>query len=90
MTLSRRDLEDGRMRALYVAALDPKRALSDAALAASLAATLGRRPTGAGWWVFATPAMRRFNQVSMDVLTGKWVTRPVARLFNGSMRPGGE
>ena len=50
MTLSRRDLEDGRMRALYIAALDPNRALTDAALAASLEATLGSRPTGAGWW----------------------------------------
>jgi len=53
VTLSRRDLEDGRMRALYIAALDPNRALTDAALAASLEATLGSRPAGAGWWVFA-------------------------------------
>src|SRR5437016_13850875 len=41
------------MRALYIAALDPNRALTDAALAASLEATLGSRPAGAGWWVFA-------------------------------------
>jgi cation transport protein ChaC len=53
MTLSRRDLEQGRMRALYVAAVDPHRTLSDEALAASLAATLARRPPGAGWWIFA-------------------------------------
>ena len=53
MTLSRRDLEEGRMRSIYAAAVDPKRALSDAALAASLARTLAERPHGAGWWVFA-------------------------------------
>src|SRR5450755_2418279 len=53
MTLSRRDLEDGRMRAIYSAAVDPKRALSDEALSASLARTLAERPKGAGWWVFA-------------------------------------
>jgi cation transport protein ChaC len=53
MTLSRRDLEEGRMRAVYIEALDPDRALSDDALAASLAATLSRRPPHADWWVFA-------------------------------------
>jgi cation transport protein ChaC len=53
MTLSRRDLEEGRMRAVYVEALEPHRALSDDALAASLAATLARRPAHADWWVFA-------------------------------------
>jgi cation transport protein ChaC len=53
MTLSRRDLEEGRMRALYVAAVDPHRTLNDDALAVSLAATLARRPPGAGWWIFA-------------------------------------
>ncbi|MGH8712661.1 MAG: gamma-glutamylcyclotransferase [Casimicrobiaceae bacterium] len=53
MTLSRRDLEEGRMRAVYVEALEPHRALSDDALAASLQATLARRPARAGWWVFA-------------------------------------
>ena len=53
MTLSRRDLEEGRMRAIYMAAVDSHRALSDEALAASLAATLAKKPAGAGWWVFA-------------------------------------
>jgi cation transport protein ChaC len=53
MTLSRRDLEEDRMRSLYMAAVDPRLALSDEALAESLAATLARRPSGAGWWVFA-------------------------------------
>ncbi len=53
MTLSRRDLEQGRMRALYVAAVPAHNALSDEELAVSLAATLGRRPPHAGWWVFA-------------------------------------
>jgi glutathione-specific gamma-glutamylcyclotransferase len=53
VTLSRRDLEEHRMRALYMAAVDPKGTLSDEALAASLATTLARRPPGAGWWVFA-------------------------------------
>ncbi len=53
MTLSRRDLEEHRMRAVYMKAVDPKGTLSDESLAASLAATLARRPQGAGWWVFA-------------------------------------
>jgi glutathione-specific gamma-glutamylcyclotransferase len=53
VTLSRRDLEEHRMRELYMAVVDPKGTLSDEALAASLAATLARRPPGAGWWVFA-------------------------------------
>ena len=53
MTLSRRDLEEGRMRAIYMATVDPDRALSDEALAASLAATLAKKPAGSGWWVFA-------------------------------------
>jgi glutathione-specific gamma-glutamylcyclotransferase len=53
MTLSRRDLEQGRMRALYVAAVPAHNALSDEELAASLAATLKRRPPHARWWVFA-------------------------------------
>lgn len=50
--LCRRDLEQGRMREVYDAAV-ADRALSDEALAASLADTLQRRPEGAGWWVFA-------------------------------------
>ena len=53
MSLSRRDLEEGRMRAVYMATVDPHRALSDEALAASLAATLAKKPAGSGWWVFA-------------------------------------
>jgi len=53
MTLCRRDLESGRMRALYAAAVDERRALTDEQLSASLAATLAARPQGAGWWVFA-------------------------------------
>ncbi len=53
MTLSRRDLEEHRMRTVYMAAVDPRGTLSDDALAASLATTLARRPPGAGWWVFA-------------------------------------
>lgn len=53
MTLSRRDLEEGRMRAIYMSTVDPHRALSDDALAVSLAATLAKKPAGSGWWVFA-------------------------------------
>jgi cation transport protein ChaC len=53
VTLSRRDLEEGRMRAIYMATVDPDRALSDEALAESLGETLARRPRGAGWCVFA-------------------------------------
>jgi cation transport protein ChaC len=52
-TLCRSDLETGRMRELYVAAVDSDRALNDEQLSASLAAALGRRPKGAGWWIFA-------------------------------------
>ena len=53
MTLSRRDLEEGRMRAIYASTVDPHRALSDEALDASLEATLAKKPAGSGWWVFA-------------------------------------
>ena len=41
------------MRAIYMATVDPSRALSDEALAESLAQTIARRPRGAGWCVFA-------------------------------------
>jgi glutathione-specific gamma-glutamylcyclotransferase len=53
MTLSRRDLEEGRMRALYVAAVDSRHPLTDEQLAASLAESLKRKPAGSDWWVFA-------------------------------------
>ena len=52
MTLSRRDLELGRMRELYLAAPGAAHALDDEALSASLAATLKAKPKGAGWWIF--------------------------------------
>ncbi len=52
MTLSRRDLEQGRMRAIYVEAV-ADRALTEEQLSASLSATLAKKPKGAGWWVFA-------------------------------------
>src|SRR5438309_11620868 len=51
MTLSRRYLEEGQMRALYVAAVADDRALTDEQLSASLTATLAKKPKGAGWWV---------------------------------------
>jgi cation transport protein ChaC len=51
--LSRRDLEAGRMREIYQAAVEPGRTLCDEALSQSLNATLAARPKGAGWWVFA-------------------------------------
>lgn len=53
MTLSRRDLELGRMRDLYQSASGGAHALDDEALSVSLAATLKAKPKGAGWWVFA-------------------------------------
>jgi cation transport protein ChaC len=53
MTLSRRDLEQNRMRALYASEIDPARTLSDVQLSESLTATLAAKPKGAGWWVFA-------------------------------------
>ena len=52
-TLSRRDLEEHRMRDLYSAEVDPTRTLSDLALSESLMSTLAKKPKGAGWWVFA-------------------------------------
>jgi cation transport protein ChaC len=53
MTLSRRDLEEGRMREVYVEALAEGHALTDEQLSSSLTATLTAKPKGAGWWVFA-------------------------------------
>ena len=53
MTLSRRDLEEGRMRAVYMEAVDPRHPLTDAELEASLAVTVKAKPAGADWWVFA-------------------------------------
>jgi cation transport protein ChaC len=53
MTLSRRDLEEGRMRAVYVEALDGRHALTDEELAVSLAAALKSKPADSDWWVFA-------------------------------------
>jgi len=53
MTLSRRDLEENRMRSVYVEALSGHHALTEEELSASLTATLMKRPKGAGWWVFA-------------------------------------
>lgn len=52
-TLSRRDLEENRMRELYATTVDPKLAYSDEELSKSLIATLAVKPKGAGWWVFA-------------------------------------
>jgi len=52
-TLCRSDLEQGRMRDAYVAVTDARYALDDEQLAASLAATLKRKPKGSGWWIFA-------------------------------------
>jgi cation transport protein ChaC len=52
-TLSRRDLEENRMRDLYAAEVDASRTLSDVQLSESLTATLDAKPKGAGWWVFA-------------------------------------
>ncbi|HEY5365123.1 MAG TPA: gamma-glutamylcyclotransferase [Casimicrobiaceae bacterium] len=51
MTLSRRDLEENRMSALYASATK-RQALSAEELSASLNATLAAKPKGAGWWVF--------------------------------------
>ena len=53
MTLSRRDLEQGRMRAVYVEALPAHHTLTDEELEASMKATLAAKPARAGWWVFA-------------------------------------
>jgi cation transport protein ChaC len=52
-TLSRRDLEENRMREIYAAVVDPSLAFSDRQLSESLTATLAAKPKGAGWWVFA-------------------------------------
>ena len=51
--LSRRDLEMGRMREIYLQCVEaPHPALTDEQLSASLTATLAAKPKGAGWWVF--------------------------------------
>ena len=50
--LSRRDLENGRMRQIYLECCGPAKALSDEELSASLNRTLAAKPKGAGWWVF--------------------------------------
>ena len=53
-TLCRDDLESGRMRELYQAAVGgPGHALNDEQLSDSLTTTLAAKPKGAGWWVFA-------------------------------------
>jgi cation transport protein ChaC len=52
VTLSRRHLEQGFMREIYVAATEPGHALTDEQLSASLTRTLAAKPKGAGWWVF--------------------------------------
>jgi cation transport protein ChaC len=52
VTLSRRHLEQGFMREIYVAATEPGHALTDEQLSGSLTRTLAARPKGAGWWVF--------------------------------------
>jgi glutathione-specific gamma-glutamylcyclotransferase len=51
--LCRSDLEQGRMREVYLEAVAAGRALDDEQLSTSLMATLAERPKGAGWWVFA-------------------------------------
>ncbi len=51
MTLSRRDLEQNRMSALYTSATK-RTALTAEQLSASLTSTLAAKPKGAGWWVF--------------------------------------
>jgi cation transport protein ChaC len=51
--LSRRDLEAGRMRQIYLETCGDARALTDEQLSVSLNATLAARPKGGGWWVFA-------------------------------------
>jgi len=52
-TLCRQDLEEGRMREIYLSLGDDRRALTDEQLSASLVATLAKKPKGAGWWIFA-------------------------------------
>jgi len=47
------DLEQGRMREIYLATVDAGRALDDEQLSTSLTSTLALRPKGAGWWVFS-------------------------------------
>ncbi len=52
MTLSRKLLEQGFMREIYVAATEPGHTLTDEQLSSSLTTTLAAKPKGAGWWVF--------------------------------------
>jgi cation transport protein ChaC len=52
MTLSRKLLEQGFMREIYLAAAEPGHTLSEEQLSQSLTSTLAAKPKGAGWWVF--------------------------------------
>ena len=64
------------MRAVYAAAIDPRHALTDEELAASLATTLKRKPPGSSWWVFAYGSLLwnplfPFEQAQPATLSGR-------------------
>src|SRR3954453_3189025 len=80
MTLSRRYLEEGQMRELYLAAVTDGRALTDEQLSSSLSATLAKKPKGAGWGVFAYGSLL-WNPVSPVAAMRPATVRGLHRLF---------
>jgi multidrug efflux pump len=41
------------------------------------------------WWVFATPALVKFNEISLDILTARFAWRFFLRRGNGGVHEGG-
>ncbi|MEO6565378.1 MAG: gamma-glutamylcyclotransferase [Casimicrobiaceae bacterium] len=80
-TLCRGDLESGRMRDLYVAAVGATgHALDDEQLSNSLTTTGALRPKGAGWWIFAYGSLL-WNPLFPFVEARPGIVRGVHRRF---------